>query len=187
MRMIWLRAFAMTLTVLSVTGGVDVQSSHAKDQQTHAVEFLGVRLGMTEAEAFAHIDRIAPGAMVGPLCTGNIGVGSYLEHRGLDWQLMAHTLEGRVHQIKLFRFDRTGTASTAECRARFDDLTGEQRATHPNLNWTQSDDSGGRFSLRARSHATLPDATSIDLKVERLDWQKARCAIEMIISHAPPK
>jgi len=182
--MIWLRALFTALVVLIVTGPGFAPSSHAKDQQSRAVEFHGIRLGMSEAEAFAHIDRIAPGAFAGPLCTGNTGVGSYLEYRGLDWQIMAHILEGRVHQIKLFRFDSAGTATTAECQARFDELANEQKVSYPNLNWSQMNNSGGRFSLRARSYATLPDATSIELKVERLDWQKARCSIEMLISHA---
>lgn len=102
-------------------------SAHATDQQAAGAVFRGIRLGMTETEALTHIDRMAPGAFIGPLCSGNTGVGSHLNHNGRDRQIMAHTRDGYVHRIKLFRFDRSGMKTTDECRNRFDDLSSEQR------------------------------------------------------------
>ena len=150
-------------------------------------EFMEVRLGMSEAEAFARIDRVAPGAFSGPLCAGNRGVGSYVRHNGLDWQLMAHVEDGEVNQIKLFRFDRSGTETAASCEAHYTRLIQQQGQRSAQTAWEETDDTGERFSLKRRSTATLPDAITVDISVDRLDWDQARCMIQMLISSPSPE
>ncbi len=172
--MIGLRVIYPMLAAVALSGGLDRPAS--------GTEFRGVQLGMSEKQALAQVEAIAPGAFVGPLCTGNKGVGSYLDHDGLDWQIMAHRGEGEVREIKLFRFDRAGTGTTQACQARFRRLLDEQRAKHPAAQWQTAMEEGGRHSIKGRVHTTLPDSTTVQLSVERLDWDKARCMIELLIS-----
>ena len=157
-------------------------ASPASDDVANGAQFRGIRLGMSETDALSHVDHIAPGAFVGPLCAGNQGVGSYLQHHGLSWQVMAHVNAGRVDQIKLYRFDRTDTESNARCEAQFRKLLGERRKLVPGAKWQEAVEVGGRYSIKGRALATLPDATTIQISVERLDWDQARCLIEMLIS-----
>ena len=173
--------------VLVLAGALTaVMQSAGGAEAADGIEFRGIRLNMSEAQAVEHINRIAPGAFVGSLCTGNRGVGSYLEHRGLDWQIMAHTADGWVREIKLFRFDRAETKTAAQCTARFEDLLAEQKAAYPNAKWVQSDTSGGRYKIKRELRASLTKSISIELHVARLDWDQARCSIEMLISRSDP-
>ena len=182
--MSWLRFNPMVLVAgLSAAMALPSTAVRAADE----IEFEGIRLGMSEAQALAHINTIAPGAFVGPLCTGNRGVGSYMTRRGLDWQIMAHTTDDTVSEIRLFRFDRTGTKTEAECTARFTELLAEQKAAYPDAQWTETDRSGGRYKIKWEVRAAITKTTSVQLNVARLDWDQARCSIDLRIFGPDPR
>ncbi len=182
--MTWLRAASLSVFVWLMQA-VFLNLSLAAQEAMQPAEFHGIRLGMTEQQAFAHIDRIAPGAMIGALCSDNKrGVGSYLNYEGLDWQIMAHTETGTVDEIRLFRFDSAGTKTSDQCAARFSQLFDNQRQKYPSTKWRRSMQQGDQFSVKSRVHASLPDQTTIELSAERLNWDQARCLIELRISRA---
>ncbi|MGI9462454.1 MAG: hypothetical protein ACR2OM_00835, partial [Aestuariivirgaceae bacterium] len=80
--MAWLR-ISLLVVVFGLAEAGLAMWSHAAEKPVQTIEFHGIRLGMTEDQACTHIDRIAPGAMVGALCSDNKrGVGSYLNYAG---------------------------------------------------------------------------------------------------------
>ncbi len=174
-----LAAGVVSVILLVSMVGAGMMALQSKEPKSAA--FLGVGLGMTETMAFKRMNRMGSGALIGALCAGNYGVGAYITYGGLEWQLMAHTIKGKVNEIKLYRYDSQGTSDNEQCQAAYRALLKKQRTAYSKASWAESSLPGDGFKVRHRAHATLADGTVIKISAERLDWERARCLIELRI------
>ncbi|MEM9027301.1 MAG: hypothetical protein AAGC70_02930 [Pseudomonadota bacterium] len=149
---------------------------------TSTPSFLGVSLGMTTARAQRAMNATAPGAVVGKLCSGNSGVGSYVNWKGVDWQFMAHQRGGHIDEIRLFRFDHRNGEELAACRRLFTDLLTATQKRFPDLKWTLQQDLSGGYAMNSVFRAHAGNGLTVRVSGSRLDWSGARCATELLLT-----
>lgn len=146
-----------------------------------------LHLGMTHDEALAVMRRVDPGAFSGALCNGNVGVGANARYLGRIWQLMAHTRDETVNEVRLLRSSRDWARSWPSCRSMFEAMVmPDYRLKYPDVQWTtrskEKKDGLSWITVSGR----LPDGTQVLLESMRPSGKLGLCTMSVLYSHENP-